>query len=338
MSFRNPVRLLLTLLAIISLLAPAVATASGPSLQGRALADRPDQVGALQVHAIYFVPRDGADRALDRNGFLDGAVRHGQAWLARQTGGRLWRTDTYDRRRLLDVTFVRGQDVNSDYLSNASGLPFRLQQELSDRGFDQARTNKRYLVFYDGLATGIGLCGTSQYPVYGPRQYTPAADPGPKIGGAVAVAFLRSDPACHAADVGTDAAPGWLPTTIMHELTHLEGLVAPGAVHACSPVVFLNAHVCGVPTTANVQGTEPFDPERNDLLYPLINLPLKDKALDTDHLDYYRSPALLDLTGSAFLVEQDQVAGERPSRDFSALPPQLPTQVVPHIDGAGDRR
>ena len=63
----------------VSAVVAAVAAVCAPCARAalpRALVDRPDEwpAGTALVHVLYVVPSDGADRALDTNGTLEGSV------------------------------------------------------------------------------------------------------------------------------------------------------------------------------------------------------------------------------------------------------------------------
>lgn len=298
------------------LVAPAGA---GGAVTARATADRPDQDAPFQVHVVYFVPRDGRDLRLDANGTLHAAVVRMQSWFRAASGGLTWRVDTYGPRRITDVTFVRGRRTNAEYKAGTSVLD-QVGTELRATGMSVERTNKRYLVFYGGDTSDSALCGIADYPVYSATAYTPART-GVLLGGDFAMVFLGAPGECRPRDFGTGTMPGWVQTSMMHELVHTEGLTPPGAPHTCDPTAVASAgHVCGLGAGSVAGGTvtEPLDPERTDLMFPYVNLPLSAKALDRGSDDYVRSPtATIDLAESAFVV------GGRPGGGPSILPARL---------------
>ncbi|MGH3132195.1 MAG: hypothetical protein ACRDNY_00360, partial [Gaiellaceae bacterium] len=95
----------------------------GKPSSGRATEDRPDASLGAQLHAMYFVPSDGVDEALDTNGVIENAVASMNLWLEGQSGGRHLRLDTYVDRKTgprLDVSFVRGNRTNAEYAEDGT--------------------------------------------------------------------------------------------------------------------------------------------------------------------------------------------------------------------------
>ncbi|MEO6205828.1 MAG: hypothetical protein ABIO67_10670, partial [Mycobacteriales bacterium] len=225
-------------LAVVALVSSSVASASVPRGPTRANADRADATAAPQMHVVYFVPRDSADQRRDIDGSITSGLERMNAWMAADSGLR-WRFDRLRSDASLDVSFVRGGRLNSEYKSGSASVLDSVKSELTARGFDAA--NKRYLIFYCGDTRDSPLCGSAQYPIYAARQYTPARD-AVLLGGKTAIVFLNASAGCHSGEWGRASAPGWAEGTSLHELLHTEGLVAPGAPHECDP---LAGHVCG---------------------------------------------------------------------------------------------
>lgn len=277
--------------------AAAVATAglasAGPP-PGRATADRPDETGPYSVHVIYMVAADAADRRRDTDPATRAALDGMQRWLAASAGGLRWRFDTH--KGGLDVTFVRASKPTAAYPD-----VFAVRDELVAKGFDQARTNKRYLVLFEG-ASDNPACGEAEYPIYSARTYA-GIETGPRLGGSTAVVYLRADPRCMNGDRGTATKPGYFQGTVLHELIHLEGVVSPASPHRCSENA-LGGHVCTVGPLVFQPGAAALDPERTDVMFPAPTMPLSGKTLDTGNDDYYRvlpRPGLINLETSAFL-------------------------------------
>jgi hypothetical protein len=296
----------LTLLVqLVGVAAAAAPQRSAPGGIPRALEDRQDRLSKWQVHVVYFVPQGSPDERLDVDGTLDAAARRMQSWFKKASGGYSWRLDTFGPKGLLDVTFVRGRKTNDQYRSDGDTAFSSVGDELRSRGMEVARTRKRYLVFYGGDTSDDGLCGIATYPIYAPRQYTPARDSAVFTGGDYAFVFLGAAPTCRPTDFGSGDKPGWVQASMMHELTHTEGLAPPGAPHTCDFSLLVSAgHVCGFASAslAAAEATEPIDSQRTDVMFPFINLPLQDKVLDVDNDDYFNTTvATLDLTGSAFV-------------------------------------
>lgn len=297
--------LIAALLTVIAFGVGASPAHSDVPLISRATKDRPDQIGEWQIHVIYFVPKGTADARLDINGTLDAAARRMQTWFRSASGGYSWRLDTFGPDRRLDVTFVRGRKTNDAYTSGSTSVLSEVGEELRRMGMRVAKTKKRYLIFYAGDTSESELCGAAEYPIYAPRQYTPARDPGVLLGGDFAIVFLGAPAGCHPNDFGRGNTPGWVQSSMMHELIHTEGLTPPGALHTCEPTFLISAgHVCGFgpASLAAPTVTEPVDPERGDLMFPFINMALSEKVLDAGRDDYFdTSVGTLDLIDSAFI-------------------------------------
>src|SRR4051812_50217216 len=77
--------LVLAVAACVALLFAAAAGAQ--SLLDRTSTDRADEAIGPQIHAVYAVPSDGPDAALDTNGTLGAWLTGFNGWVARQTGG-----------------------------------------------------------------------------------------------------------------------------------------------------------------------------------------------------------------------------------------------------------
>jgi hypothetical protein len=123
----------------------------------RATFDRPDDVAGPQVHVLYVVAADVADRALDTDGETAASVASWQSWLRGQTGGRGIRLDTYQGQ--LDVTFFRLATTSSAALPRPV---LAISTELAAAGF--AAPEKIYAVYYDGASTLACGDGGGPYP------------------------------------------------------------------------------------------------------------------------------------------------------------------------------
>lgn len=312
---------MLLALGLVGPVASAAAVASGGSV--RATADRADDAPGLQIHVIYFVPADGADRRLDTDPRLHASFQDMRVWTEAQTDDLSWRFDTY--KGTLDITYVRGQSGNNAYVSGGSPLG-PISKELKSRGFDQDKTNKRYLVLYDGDTSSTGYCGVADYPVYGASTYTGQAN-GTRLGGAFAVVNTRSVASCRPLDYGSKGRPGFFPAVVLHELTHLEGLVPPGAPRTCreSATGAIGQHVCTLgPASIQDPDVALLDPESRDLMFPGAARPLHELSLDLGHDDYAgSSTATLNFEDSGFL-----------NRPRNPQPNSLlrPIRLVTHVD------
>jgi hypothetical protein len=153
------------------------------------------------------------------------------------------------------------------------------------------KDGRRVLALVEG-DTSI-VCGQSEEPADG--------DTDPAHVGQVAAVFLLAS-GCN--DVFSDlltSDDGESAWTIAHELTHNDGAVPPGALHACVPTA--RDHVC----TAGLGNASPtadsLDPERADLMYPAPGIALSQAHLDPGHDDYVgATTAIRDLLKSPYLT------------------------------------
>src|SRR3954453_5193 len=77
--------LVLAVAACVVLLFAAAAGAQ--SFLDRTSTDRADEAIGPQIHAVYAVPSDGPDAALDTSGTLGAWLTGFNGWVPRQTGG-----------------------------------------------------------------------------------------------------------------------------------------------------------------------------------------------------------------------------------------------------------
>jgi hypothetical protein len=212
----------------------------------RATADRPDEVAGPQVHVVYAVPADGADRALDTSGALAASVDAWTRWLAGETGGPRLRLDTSGGE--LDVTFVRLQRSDAEIAAQGAYVRDELERLLVGAGLVQ--DTKLYAVYYDGTSTYA--CGGGAWP--------------PALIGRVAAMYLHGLPAgpvpCDATPLaGPGEPPGYLDIAMLHELVHTLGFVA-----TCAPHHTLNGHVSDSPNDLMWSGDAPWQlPPRLDI-------------------------------------------------------------------------
>lgn len=187
-----------------------------PPVGSRATQDRPDEVSGDQVHVMYVVPSDGADRQLDLSGALSNTVGSFQTWLASQTGGRRLRLDTY--QGALDVSFFRLSRTNATMTAFGAYVRDEIEKELTAAGF--SLTNKVYAVYYDGGSTFA--CGGGAWP--------------PTLPGRVAALYLQGTPpgancASNTFASSPQAPPGYREFAMLHEIMHTLGFVASNAPH-----------------------------------------------------------------------------------------------------------
>ena len=113
----------------------------------RDASDQPDEAGA-QVHLVYVLPSDEADRALDVNGTIEGSVASSQAWLATQAGGRALRIDTAGRNTRHQLPAAHA--VRCHRRAQGAFVRDPLEDALAAAGF--TAPDKIYIARYDGLA------------------------------------------------------------------------------------------------------------------------------------------------------------------------------------------
>lgn len=256
----------------------------------RSTKDRKDIRKGPLVHVVYLLSSDSNDAHIDTDGTLECSMRGQQHWLRKQSGLQ-WRLDTTivnakvpgsNKRRkveLVDVSFLKS-DLRSEELTGAGVV----QGELEAAGLDE--DGKRYLTYVEG--TGGGSCGDAFWPfesnLYGSD-------------GKFAQVYLNSVEGCMADKFGTATKPSFSETIAQQEIMHNDGIVPIGAPHGCGPLS-LPAHVC----TGPLVFVDGLDPERFDILYPFVGLPLSEKKLDIDNDDYFRTDLpLTDLEESVYL-------------------------------------
>ena len=199
-------------------LAPG-AFASGWCGTGESSTDLPDAVTAQQVHAIYVMPSDGVDQFATIANQLADDTASIDTWWAGQDPTRDVRFDqaVFSACTALDISFLKLPDtaaqVSSGGAENAFGTMLTLLQQA---GF--TNPYKRYLVYYDGPAPEVDVCGT------GGGDF--ATGPG------YAIVWLEGCPG-----VPTDGIAA-------HELLHALGAVPDGDPHTCPGDT---AHVCDNP-------------------------------------------------------------------------------------------
>jgi hypothetical protein len=174
----------------------------------RASFDRPDDVAGPQVHVLYVVAADVADRGLDTDGEIAASVASWQSWLRGQTGGRGIRLDTYQGQ--LDVTFFRLATTSDAALPRPV---VAISTELAAAGF--SAPDKIYAVYYDGASTLA--CGDGGAPY--PSEYLTGSD-------------SRSGTRC-TGSFGV-SPPGYFDFALLHELVHSLGYVPSCAPHAAA--------------------------------------------------------------------------------------------------------
>jgi hypothetical protein len=262
---------------------------------GRSELDRADIHDGALVHVVYMLPLGTKDEGLDTDGTLACTVAAQNEWMRSQSGLE-WRWDTAvldttdpndpnARVETLDITFVRSTKPAAS-LDDAS----EVSTELRLRGLDEP--GKRYLT-YVASGNDSGICGDAFYPL---THNLEEAD------GQFAQVYLDSVAGCGARLFGSPATGGGVSDAIaQQELIHNDGMAPLGAPHQCTnPVPF--AHIC----TGPLYVTPSLDPDGVDVMFPYVNLALRDKVLDRGRDDYFRHPLpLADLADSDYLQPKD---------------------------------
>ncbi|MEZ4361377.1 MAG: hypothetical protein R3B48_14420 [Kofleriaceae bacterium] len=232
----------------------------------RALADRPDDISGNQVHIIYAIPSDGADRKLDIDGTLQRSVQAWSSWFASKALGPKLRLDVAGGAP--DITFVRLPRTDTAYAAEGVLIRDRIEQDLGN--LKHINLAKAYLVYYDGTSNS---CGSGPLP--------------PALIGRAAVIYLDGQVPnavpCKNNPIGASAdVPGYFEFVAVHELMHVLGAAA-----SCSPNQVGGGHVGDDPTDLMYAGTQPWQPAK----------------LDAGNNDYWRhsNAGCLDLANSAFL-------------------------------------
>jgi len=176
------------------------------ALPGRALAldraqsDRPDDVVGPQIHAVYAVPSDGTDNALDTNGTIAGWLAQFNAWFASQSGGVQLRIDTFQGQP--DISFIRLRETSAALSAMGSQANTTIFADLQTA--DLQDPDKIYAVVVD--SGNSGACGWGG-------------------GNQVSAVFL------HAVPNGVSCEGAQWQFAIGHEIFHGLGAVNPCAAH-----------------------------------------------------------------------------------------------------------
>ncbi len=232
------VRALACSVVAAALAAGASASSAAPDALPRSTKDRPDDVTAPQVHALYVLPSDGVDRALDTNGTIEASFANWQRWLRGQTFNNGMRLDTF--RGDLDVTFVRLARTDAELAARGLFLRDGLEQELRAKG--AVRAGKVYATYYDGSSTAA--CGGGAWP--------------PRLPGAVAALYLRATygpgAVCYQPERSRDELQ-IMDFAMLHEVLHTTGFVP-----SCAPNHTREGHVSDSPRDLMYAGDEPWRP------------------------------------------------------------------------------
>jgi Ca2+-binding RTX toxin-like protein len=240
----------------------------------RATADRADEQAGKQIHVMYVLPSDRADRSLDTNGTLANSVDSFRRWLATVAAGQSLRLDTFQGEA--DITFRRMNRTDADLRNEGAFLRDAIEADLDAAGFNSA--NKIYAVYYDG--TSDFACGGGAWP--------------PTLPGNVAAMYLNGLPnspvPCSSNPfAGLGGKPTYMEFAMLHEIIHTMGFVA-----TCAPHHHLSGHVSD---------------DADDLMWAGAGFWVPSGwafvKLDAGHDDYYAHtmPSCPDLADSPFLAQ-----------------------------------
>ena len=258
-------KIVVGLLVAGMLLVSTTPVLGGPAALPRSTTDRPDDRQGSQIHALYVLPSDGIDRALDTDGTIEASVQNVQTWLRGQTGGRGLRLDTFEGQ--LDVTFVRLSQTDAQLASRGLFIRDAIEGELRAAGFAQA--GKVYALYYDGSSTAA--CGGGAWPPTLPGQ----------LGGVYMRATFGAGFACYD-PTRSRSGLQLMDLAVLHEVLHTMGFVA-----TCSPHHTRSGHVSDGPNDLMWAGDAPWTPS----------------VLDVGRDDYFDAPlaGCPDLAESPYL-------------------------------------
>jgi hypothetical protein len=224
--------------AAVALLVSVPASNAAPDTLPRSTTDRRDDVSGPQVHALYVLPADGVDRALDTNGTVAASVANWQRWVRAQTFNNGIRLDTSGGE--LDVTFVRLAKTDAQLAARGLALRDALEDELRAKGL--VRSGKIYATYYDGSSTAA--CGGGAWP--------------PRLPGSVAALYLRATygpgAVCYQPERSRDELQ-IMDFAMLHEVFHTMGFVP-----SCAPNHTRDGHVSDSPRDLMYAGDEPWRP------------------------------------------------------------------------------
>jgi hypothetical protein len=267
------------LVAAVVLAAAADAAVAPVSWCGtdRQLERLPDLSGGPQVHVVYAIPADGADRFGSLASGIATDMAEIDAWWRREDPAKAPRFDLFafpgcgSPLGRIDLAFARLQQPASSY-AGLRGRFERLIAALISPPFGLAAESKKYLVFYDGpvdVPDQEGrVCGT--------------ASGEPNMGGEGSYAIVYLQAGCES-EVGNDAGNALVAA---HELLHALGALPRGAPNACPGD---DGHPCD---------------SSLDILWPrLTQSALAGVRLDVGRDDYYgHSGGWFDLQDSRWLL------------------------------------
>jgi len=234
-----------------------------PPSRARAVRDLTD-ARDVTVHPVYAVPAGALDEQWDINGTIESIVADLQTWLRERTDGRgiIW--DEADGS--LDITFVQTENEIADRPNSWEPLA----EELYNLGLNDS--NKIYAVWYPFAPKDSEtlICGVQTEH----RSVT------------FAFSFFQR------VDQGRNLCTNQ-PVTMIHELFHAFGAVAPCATNYFS--------------APGILGTRHVDDDPNDLMYRGDRIGFPYIKLDEGHDDYFghEIPGCIDISDSPYLEPED---------------------------------
>jgi hypothetical protein len=192
---------------------------------GGSTTDRlPDAVAGRQVHVVYAVPTDGADRYPGIAAGIATDIAAMDAWFRREDPARTLRFDLASFPGCppdfssLDISYLKLSGDTAAY-QPLDGRYVRMVTELS-RTFTSP--SKKYLVYYDGQVESRNVCGT--------------AGLGPVASGPTfAFVWVKGE---RCGNLGTN---DYMVKAAAHEVLHTLGAVPREAPHPCPDG---SAHTC----------------------------------------------------------------------------------------------
>ena len=141
--------------------------------EGRAFNDLPDVDNGYNIHVIYAVPKEGADKEYDLNNKISMLIYQMDKWFNEKTKGRLYdegQNLKFDRRKdgRIDITFLRLEINNLSISKEGINAVNVIQPEISRLGFNDKK--KVYFVVYGG--SNKDVCASSQLPQHVPKSVT----------------------------------------------------------------------------------------------------------------------------------------------------------------------
>lgn len=232
----------------------------------------PDAVASYQVHVVYAIPADGADRFSERALPIARDLASIDTWWRLQDPTRTLRFDLHafpgcdSTFGALDISVVRLPQPGATYAPFDFSAYTALRRDMFG-----ATTNayKKYAVYYDGpISPDSQFCGISSF---GPIDR----------GASLSFTLLNADAAL--GRCGSLGAADYMAETQVHELVHNLGAISPEAPHQCE-----SGHVCDA---------------ANDLMTSAgTSNSLFDYVLDVGRDDYYgHSGSWWDVQDSAWL-------------------------------------